>query len=365
MANYLSYIFYAIISSITITTPTSQCIAQAKSYSHEHQHQLLFVFGDSLFDPGNNIFLDPTQHIPSYYYPYGMSLRNHSTGRFSDGLVVPDYIALSAKLHIIPPFLKPNSNFVDGASFASAGAGVLEIHANAMNLKMQVTNLMRVLKSMKHNLGSKAAKNLTKGSVYMFSLGGDDYFNFATNYPNATQAEMKGFVNLVIGNLTKGLKDIHEAGGRKFAFQNVAPIGCLPMMKQTFNCTPDQCAQGPLQLARQHNLALSKALDKLQRNLKDFKYSIFDYFTEIGNMIDNPSKYGFKVGKVACCGSGAYRASNCGTEPYELCRNPDEYVFFDGGHTTQHANFRLSELMWSGSTNATWPYNVQQLFELP
>ncbi|KDP36037.1 hypothetical protein JCGZ_10003 [Jatropha curcas] len=352
MANYM---FYAVISSITITTLTSHCSAQAKSYSHEHQHKLLFVFGDSLFDPGNNIYLDPTQHIPSYYYPYGMSLRNHSTGRYSDGLVVLDYIALSANLHIIPPFLKPNSNFVDGARFASAGAGVLEIHANAMNLKMQVTNLMRVVKSMKDNLGGKAAKNLIKGSVFMFSLGGNDYFNFATNYPNATQAEMKDFVSL----------DIYEAGGRKFAFQNVAPIGCLPMVKQTFNCTPDQYAQEPLHLARQHNLALSKALNKLQRDLKDFKYSIFDYFTEIGNMIDNPSKYGFKVGRVACCGSGAYRASNCGTEPYELCRNPNEYVFFDGGHTTQHANFRLSELMWSGSTNATWPYNVQQLFELP
>ncbi|KAJ9146060.1 hypothetical protein P3X46_028375 [Hevea brasiliensis] len=360
MANLISNIFYAVISCLTLPNSATLYAARAKS-----NHKLLFVFGDSLFDPGNNIYLDPTEHIPSYFYPYGMSLKNHSTGRFSDGLVVPDYIALSAKLHIIPPFLKPNSNFVDGASFASAGAGALEIHANAMNLKMQITNLMRVLKSMTENLGHREARNLIKGSVYLFSLGGDDYFNFATNYPNATDVEMENFVSLVIGNLTKGLKDIYAAGGRKFAFQNVAPIGCLPMMKQTYNLKPSQCAQKPLQLAREHNNALSNALEKLESNLKGFKYSIFDYFTEIGNMIDNPSKYGFKVGKVACCGSGAYRGSDCGTEPYELCNNPNEYVFFDGGHTTQHTNFRLSQLMWNGKANVTWPYNVHQLFQLP
>ncbi|KAF2291056.1 hypothetical protein GH714_019428 [Hevea brasiliensis] len=88
MANLISNIFYAVISCLTLPNSATLYAARAKS-----NHKLLFVFGDSLFDPGNNMYLDPTEHIPSYFYPYGMNLKNHSTGRFSDGLVVPDYIA--------------------------------------------------------------------------------------------------------------------------------------------------------------------------------------------------------------------------------------------------------------------------------
>lgn len=81
---------------------------------------------------------------------------------------------------------------------------------------------------------------------------------------------------------------------------------------------------------------------------------------------------GLKEGKAACCGSGAYRGLlTCGTvntssgeRDYELCSNPGENVWFDGGHTTDAANRLFAELFWIGSTNITQPYNVKQLFEL-
>lgn len=77
---------------------------------------------------------------------------------------------------------------------------------------------------------------------------------------------------------------------------------------------------------------------------------------------------GFKNGEAACCGSGAYRGRKCGgsrngTEAYELCSNSDEYVWFDGGHTTEKANLQLATLIWSGPTSVTRPYNVKQLFD--
>ena len=77
---------------------------------------------------------------------------------------------------------------------------------------------------------------------------------------------------------------------------------------------------------------------------------------------------GFKEGKAACCGSGTYKGTTCGggingNEPYELCSNPSEYVWFDGAHTTEMANHQLAELLWSGPTRVTGPYNVKQLLE--
>lgn len=77
---------------------------------------------------------------------------------------------------------------------------------------------------------------------------------------------------------------------------------------------------------------------------------------------------GFYNSTDACCGTGAYRGSNCGgengTETYELCSNPGDYVWFDGVHTTERLNLQLADQIWSGTPNVTGPYNVQQLFEL-
>lgn len=51
-----------------------------------------FVFGDSLVDNGNNNFLATTARADSP--PYGIDYPNHRpTGRFSNGLNIPDLIS--------------------------------------------------------------------------------------------------------------------------------------------------------------------------------------------------------------------------------------------------------------------------------
>ena len=51
-----------------------------------------FVFGDSLVDNGNNDYLATTARADSY--PYGIDYPTHTpTGRFSNGLNIPDLIS--------------------------------------------------------------------------------------------------------------------------------------------------------------------------------------------------------------------------------------------------------------------------------
>lgn len=51
-----------------------------------------FVFGDSLVDNGNNNYLFTTARADSY--PYGVDYPTHrATGRFSNGLNIPDIIS--------------------------------------------------------------------------------------------------------------------------------------------------------------------------------------------------------------------------------------------------------------------------------
>ena len=71
---------------------------------------------------------------------------------------------------------------------------------------------------------------------------------------------------------------------------------------------------------------------------------------------------GFKVGKTACIGNWGGRD---GKEALKVCSHPDEYVLFDGGHTTMRTNRQLAELLWNGKPNITGPYNINQLFDLP
>lgn len=67
------------------------CYVEYKS-AEETQHKALFVFGDSIFDPGNNAYLNSTSKLISLYWPYGETFFHHPTGRFSDGRIVPDFI---------------------------------------------------------------------------------------------------------------------------------------------------------------------------------------------------------------------------------------------------------------------------------
>lgn len=59
------------------------------------KHAALFVFGDSLYDPGNNNYINTTTDFQANFWPYGVSYFNPPSGRFSDGRLIPDFIGES------------------------------------------------------------------------------------------------------------------------------------------------------------------------------------------------------------------------------------------------------------------------------
>ncbi|XP_065869101.1 GDSL esterase/lipase 1-like [Euphorbia lathyris] len=336
-----------------------------RTYAERKDQKLLFIIGDSLFDPGNNQYTTAV-HFPTTSFPYGMTLNNHSTGRFSDGLIVPDFIALHANLSILRPFMKPGVKFSGGANFASGGAGVLDQYNGPIDFRTQTIDLKKVISSMVKEVGEAEAKKRVMKSVLLFSLGGNDYFSYNSKYPNATGAQKIQHVNAVIAKLTSGIKDLYNIGLRKIAIQNVGPLGCYPGTRSEHpELVNGACVPSLQAYAAQHNKALAEAMKKLETQLPGFKYSIFDYFHALSARIHNPTRYGFKVGLSACCGSGLYNgAGRCGGDQnYSLCSNPNEYVLFDGGHHTQRTNKQLAELLWNGIPKMTGPYNMKQLFQ--
>lgn len=66
----------------------------------------------------------------------------------------------------------------------------------------------------------------------------------------------------------------------------------------------------------------------------------------------------------ACCGSGLYNGKlTCGIEDkYELCPHPQQYVWFDGAHLTDHLNDLLAIEFWNGEKKYAEPYTIEEFY---
>ncbi|POO02950.1 SGNH hydrolase-type esterase domain containing protein [Trema orientale] len=97
------------------------------SFGHQAEARAFFVFGDSLVDNGNNNYLATTARADAP--PYGIDYPTHRpTGRFSNGLNIPDLISEQIGSEPTLPYLSPELNgerLLVGANFASAGIGIL------------------------------------------------------------------------------------------------------------------------------------------------------------------------------------------------------------------------------------------------
>jgi hypothetical protein len=73
---------------------------------HGSKHVALFIFGDSLYDAGNNKYIEDAP-IFSDFWPYGETFFKHPTGRPCDGRLIPDFIGkfITVKSTLIHSFL--------------------------------------------------------------------------------------------------------------------------------------------------------------------------------------------------------------------------------------------------------------------
>ncbi|XP_030523859.1 GDSL esterase/lipase 1-like [Rhodamnia argentea] len=354
----LRTVLFAMLASLFVS---ARCDNQSR------KDVALFIFGDSLNDAGTNNYINTTESFRANFPPYGETFFHYPTGRFSDGRLMVDFIAEYANLPLIPPYLQmKEGEFMGGANFASGGAGALVgTHKGfVVDLKMQLKQLEQLEKKLRKEMGSEKAKRIIKEGVYLISIGSNDYSSY--NPAQFQSISTEDYVGIVIGNITTVLKGIYEEGGRKFAMIGVGPLGCAPSSRASTR--NGSCLVEANNLAKLHNVALTSALTKLETELQGFEYSYFDFYTTGGEIIQYPSKYGFKEGKTACCGSGPYRGnSTCGgrrgVKEYSLCRHPEKYVFFDAGHPSERANRQLAQLMWNGSLSAVRPRNLKALFK--
>ncbi|KAF8049696.1 hypothetical protein N665_2144s0003 [Sinapis alba] len=314
--------------------------------------QTLFVFGDGLYDAGNKHFVS-SNRVDASFPPYGDTV-GEATGRWSDGRIIPDYLASFMGIPKISPILRGTADFSHGANFAIADATVLDSPPETLTLSQQVMKFSESKNKWTNQARSEA--------IYLFYIGSDDYLNYTKNNPSPSDDQKQAFVDRVITSIEAELKVIYGSGGRKFAFQNLAPLGCLPAVKQA-NGNVQECVRLPSEMAELHNKKLLHLCVELSRELSGFQYSLYDFFSSIQNRVIKSKTYTFETGMAACCGTGAVNGNGCSTK--NVCPNPDDYLFFDGKHLTQEGNLQAAHLMWGSDPEVIGPNNLRELLVLP
>ncbi|WVZ22473.1 hypothetical protein V8G54_001017 [Vigna mungo] len=325
-------------------------------------------------DPGENLFFDSLHPSDKANEHFARLMWNGNRDVIEPRRVHPpesdsyhevravDYAEFS---HIPRLFLDPRrlNSYSNGVNFACAGAGALPETNRGLviDLRTQGLYFTRVSRQLRQQLGEHKARRLLSTAVYMFSIGGNDYASPFYNPMNATfPYSQQKFVEFVIANITTVIKGIYSEGGRKFAILNLPALSCAPLLRTFVNGTTiEACLEAQLSaLARLHNIALSRSFQNLERQLRGFKYSIFNFYDVFLELVKYPSKYGGPYRGDYSCGGKR------GIEEYELCSDPGENVFFDSLHPSEKANEHFAQLMWNGNRDVIESYNLNQLFNL-
>ncbi|KAF6994489.1 hypothetical protein CFC21_011180 [Triticum aestivum] len=328
-----------------------------------------FVFGDSLVDNGNNNYLMTTARADSP--PYGIDYPTHqATGRFSNGLNIPDIISEQIGAEPTLPYLSPElhgAKLLVGANFASAGVGIL----NDTGIQfVRTVNIVRVSRQLHYFgeyqgklralVGASQATQIVNRALVLITLGGNDFVNNYYLIPfslRSRQFSLPDYVRYLIFEYKKILMRLYDMGARRVLVTGTGPLGCAPA-ELALRSRDGECDRDLMRAAELFNPQLSQALEELNARYGDGTFIAANSFRVHFDFISDPAAYGFRTAKEACCGQGPHNGVGLCTAVSRLCANRDQYVFWDSYHPTERANRIIVSQFMTGSLDYVSPLNL-------
>ena len=173
----------------------------------------IIIFGDSTVDAGNNNYINT--FFKANNPPYGENYPGHiPTGRFSDGKLVPDFLASFLWIkEAVPPFLEPNlseDELRTGVNFASAGSGYDDLTtmlSNVIPVSKQVQLFKSYIDKLKGIVGEEEAKNITSEALVVISAGTNDLvFDFFDIPMRRLQFDISGYQGFLLQRIEEFVK---------------------------------------------------------------------------------------------------------------------------------------------------------------
>lgn len=359
---YLSSLFELAISVLCLCFVRWNCCVSAATPA-------LFVLGDSTVDVGNNNVMDTLPLFKVDRSPYGRRFFGKPTGRFSEGRVVPDFIADYAGLPFLPPYADREADFSYGANFASGGAGILRETNNGMviDLETQLSQFVELHKLLAGNMSSgMEARLFFEDAVYLISIGSNDYLAGYIGNPAMQELyQPEQYVAMVVGNLTEAIGLLYSKGARKVVYLGLGPLGCLPALRMLVE--GGGCLEVASALAQAHNQAIVSTFTYLRSRLQGLTLQHANFFDFLTVRLEDPTSYGFKEAVSACCGSGRFKGEfSCGLSgesemneaSFEVCgevgdQAGEEWVWWDAFHPSERIHQQFAHALWEGLSTAT------------
>ncbi|KAH7420692.1 hypothetical protein KP509_13G017400 [Ceratopteris richardii] len=266
-----------------------------------------FVFGDSLVDAGNNNYL-PLSMATAKNLPNGIDFPQKNgrtpTGRFSNGRIIPDLLALKVgSKHFPPPYLSPaahGSAILGGINYASGGGGILNntgrIFVQRISMDVQISYFERTLEELRELVGPSKTSEMVASAIFSVTMGSNDILN---NYLSPLRDTLDPilltpteFLHLLITTYESQLTRLYDNGGRKFIIVNLPAIGCIPYQRSLQVGKHGICAARANELASDFNVLLKQMLNRLNRQLTGATFLYADAYSIMNDVVNNYQNYG-------------------------------------------------------------------------
>ncbi|KAK9742556.1 hypothetical protein RND81_03G181700 [Saponaria officinalis] len=330
----------------------------------------LYVFGDSLFDSGNNNLL-PTL-AKANYPPYGDDFAQGPTGRFTNGKTVADFIADALGLPYPKPYVALfRQNSLQGYNYASGSCGILPETGRYIGVCLNLDDQVRLFKeTVKTHLTSNLWKrnepldqHLAK-SILLFSVGNNDYIsNYFGSFPISRRGRYnpQQFAQLLVDALSEKLQTLYNLGGRKFVVFELGPIGCIPSIVRRSKPS-GKCDEDKNKIVSMFNKQLGLMMNNLTSTLQDSHFVVGRAHWLGYDAVINPATYGLSDSSNPCCVTWRNGTLSCIPDG-KPCDEPNKHFFWDGYHLTQATCSVIASRCINGS-DVCLPMNIQQLVQL-
>ncbi|KAB5512082.1 hypothetical protein DKX38_029110 [Salix brachista] len=339
---------------------------------HRADARAFFVFGDSLVDSGNNNYLATTARADSP--PYGIDYpTQQATGRFSNGLNIPDIISEHIGSESPLPYLSPelrNQRLLVGANFASAGIGILSDTGiqfiNIIRMHSQLEYFQQYQQRVSALIGAEQAKRLVNQALVLITVGGNDFVNNYYLVPysaRSRQYDLPDYVKFLISEYRKLLLKLYYLGARRVLVTGTGALGCVPA-ELAMRSTNGGCSEELQRAAALYHAQLETMINDVNRKISSNVFIGANTHQMHTDFISNPQAYGFSTSKIACCGQGPYNGVGLCTILSDLCPNRELFAFWDSFHPSEKANRFIVQQMFTGSTQYMKPMNLSTILDL-
>lgn len=291
----------------------------------------IVIFGDSLSDNGNLYSLTQKASKVIPFMPIIPKNPPYYEGRFSNGPVWVESLAIGLNVPVL--------------DYAYGGSWAEPFHDSGLIVPFSLSSQVDM-----YMLSAVTDYDIGK-HLFIIWTGGNDYLDGRSDVEYATRN--------VVNNIQSQIEWLAGYGAKNFLIMNLPDLAAVPrVMKNGSDSVANAAA-----IVKSHNKKLAKMVKDEKALYPDVKLVLADITYYMDDMIAKPAEYKLKNVTTACYKGGFYLAdimanrevdaakqanidlnrstalqiafaNSASTKGSQICKNQDEYLFWDEIHPT-------------------------------